>query len=332
MNQDSVKEITVAQQILQANLDGFSRVIAHGNLPGNLMYIIMPKYGPSLKQMLRRSRYKRFSIKSSVQIGIQLLDRLSDLHSIGYIHADLKPDNILLASANRKIKKSSKIILIDYGISRSYRDAFGDHVPFRKKVPFCGNLLFASKNAFLQYEQSRRDDLISLLYLVSFFVTGDLAWIVELRSNEDEFFDYVAKVKINLTPEEICTGSARGLLPFAREIFSYDYLDKPDYPKLKHMLVKYLLAFNVTPNQRFDWSKFQLNEPKVDQNDRPGNENVEEALEHEDFQRVDISDLSPRKLNQVREQQPIIVDNSIVKRVSKINLRVCTHIMQYPGC
>lgn len=43
--------------------------------------------------------------------------------------------------------------------------------------------------------------MISLLYLISFFVTGDLAWIVELRSNEDEFFDYVAKVKINLTPE-----------------------------------------------------------------------------------------------------------------------------------
>ena len=139
-----------------------------------------------------------------------------------------------------------------------YRDQFGDHMPFQKKVPFCGNLLFASKNAFLQYEQSRRDDLISLLYLIQFFVTGDLQWIVEVHSNEDEFFKYIANVKINLTPDQICIGSARGLLPFAREILSYNYYDQPDYSKLKHMLIKYLLAFNVTPNIKFDWSKFNL--------------------------------------------------------------------------
>ena len=137
--------------------------------------------------------------------------------------------------------------------------------------------------------------MISLLYLVSFFVTGDLAWIVELRSNEDEFFDYVAKVKVNLTPEQICTGSARGLLPFAREIFSYEYFDKPDYAKLKHMLVKYLLAFNVTPNSKFDWSKFQLNEQKVEQNEPANAENVDECVEHEDFNHIDLSSVSPRK-------------------------------------
>lgn len=264
----------------------------------------MPKYGPSLKMMLRRSRYKRFSIKSSVQIGLQLIDRLQDLHSIGFIHADLKPDNILLESANRKAKQSSKILLIDYGISRSYRDPFGDHIPFKQKVPFCGNLLFASKHAFMSFEQSRRDDLISLLYLVSFFVTGDLAWIVELRSNEDEFFDYVAKVKINLTPEQICTGSARGLLPFAREIFSYEFYDKPDYSKLKHMLIKYLLAFNVTPNVKFDWSKFQLNDQRVQQADDDGKENVDECLEHEDFVQIDLASLSAGKQSKMRANMP----------------------------
>jgi serine/threonine protein kinase len=41
----------------------------------------MKKYGPSLKAVLRRSKYKRFSIKSTVQIGMQLLDRLEDLHN-----------------------------------------------------------------------------------------------------------------------------------------------------------------------------------------------------------------------------------------------------------
>jgi hypothetical protein len=67
---------------------------------------------------------------------------------------------------------SSLVYLIDFGISKSYIDENCDHVSFREKVPFVGNYLFASKNAFLEVEQSRRDDLISLCYLLTFFLNG----------------------------------------------------------------------------------------------------------------------------------------------------------------
>lgn len=59
---------------------------------------------------------------------MQLVDRLQSLHEIGYLHMDLKPDNILLGSANRTRLDSSTIVLIDYGISKRYKDDFGDHV------------------------------------------------------------------------------------------------------------------------------------------------------------------------------------------------------------
>lgn len=81
---------------------GFPKMVAHGKIHENVHYFILTKYGNSLKQLQRCSKNNQFSVKTSVQIGIQLLKRLESLHSIGYIHNDIKPDNILVESSNRK--------------------------------------------------------------------------------------------------------------------------------------------------------------------------------------------------------------------------------------
>jgi serine/threonine protein kinase len=57
--------------------------------------------------MLRKCKTKRFSIKTAIMIGMQLVDRLQDLHGIGFLHLDIKPDNILLGSADRSHSDSS---------------------------------------------------------------------------------------------------------------------------------------------------------------------------------------------------------------------------------
>ena len=81
----------------KGNNDG-AKMITHGVSEQGHFYIIMEKYGLSLKEMLRHAKTQRFSLKTAVQIGIQLIDRLKELHECGFIHNDLKPDNILLGS------------------------------------------------------------------------------------------------------------------------------------------------------------------------------------------------------------------------------------------
>ena len=66
--------------------------------------------------------------------------------------------------------------MIDFGISKYYMKN-GVHIKRKKVKFFSGNVLFSSKNAFRGLELSRRDDLISLCYLLVFFLKGSAKWV-----------------------------------------------------------------------------------------------------------------------------------------------------------
>lgn len=153
----------------------FASIIDSGTIePDGHCYIVQRKLGPDLKCVLQNTRKKRFSLNTTLKIGIQLIHRLKVLHSVGWLHLDIKPNNIVLNSSKLSHIESSMLALIDFGIAKSYLTPFLKHVAMREHVSFAGNFLFASVNAFTGLTQSRRDDLISLLYLLVFFRNGKI--------------------------------------------------------------------------------------------------------------------------------------------------------------
>ena len=94
---------------------------------------------------------------------------------MGYLHLDIKPENILVNCDDFSHPDSSKLHLIDYGLSVSYLDAHNNHIRKERATVFRGSVLTASKNAF-SYNQSRRDDIISMLYLLMYLLRGRLPW------------------------------------------------------------------------------------------------------------------------------------------------------------
>ena len=166
-----------------------------------------------------------------MQIGLQVIDQLEQLHKCGFVHYDLKPDNILLSSRNVKSYSSSEIILIDFGFSQEFLSDYGKHCEC-STADFNGNFLFQSPNAFEFKKLSRRDDLISLASILAFFFIGEVPWAKELEY-DDDLFKNVQRIKSEQTPEKICCGEATALLPFAREVYSYRFEDEPHYGKLK---------------------------------------------------------------------------------------------------
>ena len=87
-----------------------------------------------------------FSEKTSIQIGLQLLEKIEAVHECGYLFNDLKPDNILVGTHDDQDLHT--IRLIDFGISKKYVDGIGNHIKEGHEEIFRGNQIFASVNAF----------------------------------------------------------------------------------------------------------------------------------------------------------------------------------------
>ena len=100
-------ELTIARKIRHKNICGMYDL---GEDKGS--YYITMEYvpGEDLKSFLRRS--KKLTVETTVSIGIQICDGLSEAHRMGVIHRDLKPSNIM-------IDREGNVRIMDFGIARS---------------------------------------------------------------------------------------------------------------------------------------------------------------------------------------------------------------------
>jgi casein kinase 1 len=106
-------------------------------------------------------------------VADQMITRIESVHSKNYIHRDIKPENFLIGLG----KRSNFIYLIDYGLAKKYRDPkTHQHIPYKERKSLTGTIRYASINAHLGIEQSRRDDLESIGYVLIYFIKGKLPW------------------------------------------------------------------------------------------------------------------------------------------------------------
>lgn len=95
---------------------------------------------------------------------LQILNKIEVLHDIGFVHGDLKLQNLCI--------KDGVIKLIDFGISTNIYEENGKHIREYCTKNFRGNLRFASLATYHQNIKSRRDDFESLLYILMFLLNN----------------------------------------------------------------------------------------------------------------------------------------------------------------
>ena len=226
-------------------------------IPKIITYGHSKKYNILIETLLGKSLYdiyilpkKVCLIKDLCLIAFQLLDRLQFIHSKDIIYRDVKPENFLIG-----IEDPNVIYVVDFGLCKKYRSTkTGRHILPKNTKKFNGTVKYASSNAIKGKELSRRDDLISLGYVLIFLFKRCLPWTSNFKSlNRRTYFELIYSKETNgggelfkFLPEE--------LIEYAKYTINLKFEEQPDYNFLRGCFQKLLTKNDLNINNiNFFW-------------------------------------------------------------------------------
>ncbi|XP_024962092.1 casein kinase 1-like protein HD16 isoform X2 [Cynara cardunculus var. scolymus] len=194
---------------------------------GDYYIMVMDMLGPSLWDVWNNNSHT-MSIEMVACIAIEAISILEKMHSRGYVHGDVKPENFLLGSPGTSDEK--KLFLVDLGLATRWRDsASGLHVEYDQRPDvFRGTVRYASVHAHLGRTGSRRDDLESLAYTLVFLLRGRLPW--QGFQGENKGF-LVCKKKMATSPETLCCFCPAPFRHFVEHVVNLKFDEEPNYAK-----------------------------------------------------------------------------------------------------
>ena len=231
---------------------GIPAVKSFGKLK-NYNVLVEPLLGKSLFDIFAEN-HKEMPIEDICLIGQQIIDRIQWVHSKYIVHRDIKPDNFLVGREDPNI-----IYLIDFGLSQQYRSTTtGKHIRFGFTGKLTGTVRFASANALRGGEQSRRDDIESIGYMMVYFMKKRLPWQGVTGTRKMERYLKIYKMKKNTSPEELCKGLPEEMTDYIRYAKQLEFEQEPNYNYLRKCFSKILKRIHTTNDQLvFSWIKLK---------------------------------------------------------------------------
>ncbi|PWZ54946.1 Casein kinase 1 [Zea mays] len=82
---------------------------------GQYNVMVIDLLGPSLEDLFNYCS-RKFSLKTVLMLADLMISRVEYMHTRGFLHRDIKPDNFLMGLG----RKANQVFVIDYGLAKKY--------------------------------------------------------------------------------------------------------------------------------------------------------------------------------------------------------------------
>lgn len=218
-------------------------------IAGEYNAMVMDLLGQNLEDLYNYCA-KNFSLKTILMITIQMIERLKHVHDNHYIHRDIKPENFLIG----KDTTAKTIYLLDFGLAKRYRDEYTHiHIPLKENRNLTGTARYASCNAHNGLEQSRRDDMESIAYVILYFFRKKLPWQGLKCKDKNEKHAKIKEMKMSITPEKLFEGLPKEFADYLTMVKKLGFEDEPAYKSYIQMFNKLFKAKEFEMDYIYDW-------------------------------------------------------------------------------
>ncbi|XP_021703386.1 casein kinase I [Aedes aegypti] len=221
---------------------------------GDYNVMVMELLGPSLEDLFNFCS-RRFTLKTVMLLADQMISRIDFIHSRNFIHRDIKPDNFLMGLG----RKGNLVYIIDFGLAKKYKESKTlAHIPYRENKNLTGTARYASINTHLGIEQSRRDDMESLGYVLMYFNLGTLPWQGLKAANKRQKYERISEKKLSTPIEDLCKGFPVEFTSYLCYCRQLDFIQRPDYGYLRKLFRVLFARQGYVYDYVFDWNMLKF--------------------------------------------------------------------------
>ncbi|GER37123.1 casein kinase I [Striga asiatica] len=188
-----------------------------------------------------------------IDFGLAKKYRDSSTHRhIPYRHLRSNP---ALSEVIDSTYNNEKVFSFDGGMPYEAKDAF--HVVCwwgLENKNLTGTARYASMNTHLGIEQSRRDDMESLGFVLMYFLRGSLPWQGLKAGTKKQKYEKISEKKVSTSIEALCRGYPTEFASYFHYCRSLRFEDRPDYAYLKRIFRDLFIREGFQFDYVFDWT------------------------------------------------------------------------------
>lgn len=192
-------------------------------------YLVESLIGPSLKSSFKICN-KIFDYYTILNIAYDLIKNIKVFHELGYIHRHLKPDNLVYSSLfYENNDKKNEIGIIDFSNSKINIGQDGYSIYVKKIVKCKGNKCFSSSNTLQDKDVRKKDDIISIFYILIYFFCQKLPWNNKKLNDEHLSKFEILEIRNNIEIKQLCKNLPKDFVDLAEFVFGMPETENPNY-------------------------------------------------------------------------------------------------------